>query len=145
MLLKRRQSLLRKLPQQGTVTRLLLLVEEANRVVVIRNHLAHVLIIEGFAMQGLKLLARPYCSESSAFWHLDTKAGPNRRQLLIRRRVILDHPFGEPLNLAAFSDFWAILLSSTSAMTPLAASLTKVLSSRFSVSLAAAVAAGWLG
>jgi len=35
------------------------LVEEANRVVVIRNHLADVLIIEGFAMQGLELLARP--------------------------------------------------------------------------------------
>jgi hypothetical protein len=54
--------------------------------------------------------------------------------------MILDHPLGERLDVGIF----AILLSSTSAMPPVAASFTKVLSSWLSASLAGA-AALWLG
>jgi hypothetical protein len=42
-----RQGLLRRLPQLAIVTRSLFLLEEANRLDVVRDHVAHVLVVEG--------------------------------------------------------------------------------------------------
>ena len=59
VLLERRQGLLRKLLQLGVVTRALLLLEELHRLVVVFDHVVHVLVVKGLAVQRLELLPNP--------------------------------------------------------------------------------------
>src|SRR5262249_2739337 len=59
MLLDGRQGLLRKLLQLGFIPRSLFLLEKPDHLVVVGNHVAHVLVIKGLAMQSLELFAHP--------------------------------------------------------------------------------------
>jgi hypothetical protein len=45
--------------QLGVVTRALLLLEELHRLVVIFDHVVHVLVVKGLAVQRLELLPNP--------------------------------------------------------------------------------------
>src|SRR5215469_10388395 len=53
------QSLLRKLLQLGFIPRSLFPLEKSDHLVVVGDHVAHVLVIEGLAMQSLELFAHP--------------------------------------------------------------------------------------
>src|ERR1700730_8524034 len=99
VLLECRQDLLCKLFQFSVMARALLLLEEIHGLIVICDHLMHVLLVKSLAVQGLNIFSQPLVLCVERLWHSDPQSSANGGQLLTYRRLIPDHVIGEALDV----------------------------------------------
>jgi hypothetical protein len=92
-------GLQRKLFELNAAARAPLLLKESHRLVVIREHPLHILLVKGLAMQGRKPLPHLLVLWVECRWRLDPETPGNGSQFLICCCVIPDHAVGEALHL----------------------------------------------
>ena len=94
-----RQRLLSKLFELRALAGALLCLKQCHGLVVILDHIAHVLLVEGLTMQAGEPLRHALMLCVERLGNLGPEAGRYGHQFLICRGVILNHAVGEALDI----------------------------------------------